>query len=114
VAKIKRDCTAAQQKLAAKVAALQYPEERAAVVAARARWDAEWAQLRREVPALSTPSSHMVCRSIVQTALIGKLKKENELRLGGHNLGPAPLLLGAGRCHEGNHSGHQRLCGEVR
>jgi hypothetical protein len=33
--------------------------------------------------------------AIVQTVLIDKLKKENELRLGGHNMGPAPLLLGA-------------------
>jgi hypothetical protein len=37
----------------------------------------------------------MVSRAIVQTVLIDKLKKENELRLGGHNMGPAPLLLGA-------------------
>ena len=55
MAKIKRDCTA--EASSEGVAAMQSPEERAAVVAERARWDAEWAQMRRDLPALSTPSS---------------------------------------------------------
>ena len=38
---------------------------------------------------LSTPSSHMVCRAIVQAVVIGKLKN----RLGGHNIGMANKLL---------------------
>jgi hypothetical protein len=35
----------------------------------------------------------MVSRGLVQAVLIDKLKKDNELRLGGHNKGPAPVLL---------------------
>jgi hypothetical protein len=35
----------------------------------------------------------MVSRGLVQAVLIDKPKKDNELRLGGHNIGPAPVLL---------------------
>ena len=38
---------------------------------------------------LNQPSSHMVCRALVQTAL----KMENNMRFGGHNMGKAPVLL---------------------
>ena len=67
------------------------PDERAAVIAEMTAWDAKWAA---ENPVgLQTPGSHMVCRALVQTVL----KKENELeprmRLGGHNMGLALVLL---------------------
>jgi hypothetical protein len=75
------------KKLAAKVAAMQSPEERAAVVAERAPWDATY-NTANPVE-LSTATSHMVSRGLVQAVLIGKLKN----RLGGHNIGLAPELL---------------------
>jgi hypothetical protein len=77
---------AARKKLAAQTAAMELPEERAAVIADVAPWDAKWAA-ENPVGQMQTPGSHMVCRALVQTVLIDKLKKENELRLGGHNMG---------------------------
>ena len=64
--------------------------ERAAAIAERAHWDAErTAANRAEV--LQTPGSHMVCRAPVQTVL----NMENNMRFDGHNMGKAPVLLGA-------------------
>jgi hypothetical protein len=43
--------------------------------------------------AVDAASSHMVCRALVQTVLASSEKLRP--RLGGHNMGPAPALLGA-------------------
>jgi hypothetical protein len=63
--------------------------ERPAAIADRAYWDAVWAAANPR--GLKAPSSHMVCRALVRTAL----KMENNMRFGGHNMGKAPVLLGA-------------------
>jgi hypothetical protein len=55
---------AAVKALAAKIVAMELPEEeRAATIAERAAWDAAWAAANLIV--LSKPSSHMVCRALV-------------------------------------------------
>jgi hypothetical protein len=87
-----------RKDVAAKTAATERAAElerlSAATIAGLAGWDAKYAAAK-PVGLLSTPSSHMVSRALLQTVL----KKLNELepgiRLGGHGMGRAPELLGA-------------------
>jgi hypothetical protein len=42
--------------------------------------------------AVDAPGSHMVCRALVQ-AVLRLVAEKLRLRFGGHNMGPAPVLL---------------------
>jgi hypothetical protein len=90
---------AKNKKRATQIAAMQSPEERAAVVAEMAPWDAKWEAANPF--GLSTPSNHMVSRALVQTMLKKLNELEPRMRPGGHTMGRARTIA-AGRCHEGN------------
>jgi hypothetical protein len=82
----KAEKTAARERATARATVLE--SERAATIASLADWDATYNTANPI--GLSSPTSHMVSRGLVQSELlIGKLKN----RLGGHNIGLAPELL---------------------
>jgi hypothetical protein len=65
--------------------------ERAATIAGLAGWDAKYAAANPVE--LSTPSSHMVSRALLQTVLKKLNELEPRMRLGGHNMGRATKEL---------------------
>ena len=65
--------------------ATELESERAATTAQLAGWDAKCAAANPV--RLSTPSSHMVSRALLQTVLKKLNELEPRMRLGGHNMG---------------------------